>query len=635
MSKSAETVEFKAEMNQLMDIIIHSLYSHKEVFLRELLSNAADALDKVRFEGLTDASLLDGDADLKIKLIVDEEKKTLTISDNGIGMSRTTIIDQLGTIAKSGTKEFLAKLKDSGADDAPNLIGQFGVGFYASFMVADQVTVISRLAGETAAVKWESEGKGQFTLEDAERAGRGTDVILHLKEDEAEWLQDWTLRSTVKKFSDFVEHPIVMDVEKEDKPSEEGAETVKTISEEQLNSSKAIWIRNKSDVKDDEYKDFYKAISRDFNDPARWIHYRAEGTMEFNTLLFIPKSKPFDMFQGEERKSSLHLYVNRVQIMEDCETLLPGWLRFVKGVVDSSDLPLNVSRELLQETKTLEKIRKVLVGRVIKTLGDMRDKSWDEYKVFWSNFGDVIKEGVGTDFTNREKIQDLLIFESSLGVAGEPTPLKKIIENMSDDQDTLWYLVGESRAQIENSPYLEAFKDGAQDVLFLTEPIDEWMVQHLNEVGGKTLKAVDQGELPADDDEAMKTARETFKPFLEAMEEKLSLVKNIRLSSRLKKSAACLVADEGAMSSQMERMMRAMNPDAPAPESARVLELNPNHAAVERLKALYETDSADGRIDSCLRVLYDQALIAEGNQILDPADFAERVNQLMVSALEK
>ena len=635
MSKSTETLEFKAEMNQLMDIIIHSLYSHKEVFLRELLSNAADALDKVRFQALTNPDLVADDAPLKIKLVIDKLNNTLTISDNGIGMSRTTIVDQLGTIAKSGTKEFLETLKASDEKDAPDLIGQFGVGFYASFMVADKVTGISRLAGETEAVKWTSEGRGQFTLEDTERAGRGTDVVLHLKEDESEWLQEWTLRSTVKKFSDYVEHAIVMDVEKETPAPEEGGDPIKTVTEEQLNSSKAIWLRSRGEVQDEEYKDFYKAISRDFGDPARWIHYRAEGTLEFNTLLFIPQNKPLDLFQGDDRNSSLHLYVNRVQIMDDCETLLPGWLRFVKGVVDSNDLPLNVSRELLQETRTLEKIRKVLIGRVLKTLGNMRDKSWDEYKTFWENFGAVIKEGVGTDFANRDKIRELLIFETSLTVAGEPTPLNKIIENMSDEQDTLWYLVGETRAQLENSPYLEAFKDGSQEVLFLTEPIDEWMIQHLGEVEGKTLKAVDRGELPAADNEALAKTREAFKPFLEAMEGQLDAVKNIRLSSRLKKSAACLVADEGAMSSQMERMMQAMNPDAPAPSAERILELNPDHAAVTQLRSLYEANNDDARVGNCLRVLYDQALIAEGNQILDPADFAERINQLMVSALAK
>lgn len=628
---AAETLTFQTEQKQLMEIIIHSLYSHKEIFLRELISNACDAVDKARFQGLTDKELLEGDEAWKIKLIADKEAGTLTLSDNGIGMSRESIVQDLGTIARSGTRAFLEQLKENQGGDAVDLIGQFGVGFYASFMVAEEVTVLSRPAGKgTQAVRWVSRGEGTFSVEDAEKEGRGTDVILKLREDEKEFLEEWRLRQVVKKFSDYVEHPVVMDVEREEG---EGDEKQTVVKEETLNSRKAIWLRGKDEVTEEEHEEFYRHLSHDFSGkPLRTIHYAAEGTLEFRALLYIPAAKPFDFLMPTEPKSALHLYVQRVQIMADCESLLPAYLRFVKGVVDSSDLPLNVSRELLQENRTLARIRKNLVGKVLGELESMRDDAAEEYAGFFENFGTHLKEGVIQEAGDRDRLARLLRFESINTEAGKTLSLAEYVEAMPEGQEAIHFLCGEDRARLEKSPYLEVFRARGQDVLLMTDPIDDWFVQHLTTFEEKPLKAVDRGEL--DETDAEKEKREQqgkeYADLLTFLQEQLDGVKEVRLSSRLKESAACLVADEHGMSANMERILRKMGRDEMAAPSERVLEINPDHDAVQALRTVFTEDKADERLKDYALLLHEQALIAEGSAIPDPVGFAARINRLLV-----
>ena len=622
---SAEKLAFKTELKQLLDLITHSLYSHKEVFLRELISNACDAIDKLQFNSVNHEELLEGDSDWKIKITPDSAAGTLTVSDNGIGMDRETIVRELGTIARSGTLEFLDNLRKSEAGDRPELIGQFGVGFYASFMVADKVTVISRAAGETQAVRWESDGQGEFSVEEADKPTRGTDVILHLREGEKEFLEPWTIRPIVTKFSDFVEHPVVMDVEKE----EDGEK--KTV-EETLNKRKAIWLRSKSDITEAEYEEFYRHLSHDVGKPAKTIHYVAEGANEFRVLLFIPGQKPFDMTFGEQ-KPKLHLYVRRVFIMDDCEKLLPTYLRFVRGVVDSSDLPLNVSREMLQQNPILDNIRKNIIGKVLKTLADMQENEYEAYVKFHGELGAILKEGVSEDFSNRERIAELLLFESSKTAAGEYTSLDKYVEAMPEGQEEIYYLIGESRELLAASPYLEAFKARGHEVLLMTDPIDEFWVSSLPEFKGKKLRSVDKGELPSSDEdkEKHKEVEQKFAVLLAYLKGRLEDdVKEVRLSHRLTDSAACLVADEHAMGAHMERLMERIGRGESIPQSKRILELNPEHRAVTAMYALYAEDPKDPRVEDYARILYDQAVIAEGSKVQDPLAFARRVNNLLV-----
>ena len=615
-----KTMKFKTELEQLLHLITHSLYSHREVFLRELISNACDAIDKVRFEGLNHPEMLDGDSDWKITLRADKEAKTLTISDNGIGMSREQVIENLGTIAHSGTKAFLARAKEISAENNPELIGQFGVGFYASFMVADKVTVITKAHGEEP-VQWESTGTGSFTLSEAEKEHRGTDITLHLKEDAEEYLNEWTIRSTVKKFSDFLEHPVVLiTAEKDD---EKGSEEEK---EEQINSQKAIWLRPKSQITDEEYGEFYKHISHDTNNPAETIHYNAEGAIEFKALLFIPEHKPFDMMWNNDPKAHLSLYVQRVFISSDFDNLLPGYLRFVKGVVDSSDLPLNVSREILQENPLLDKIRKNLVGRILKTLAEMKKKDFKKFETFHDNFSTILKEGLQTDWENREKIADLLLFESTAKAAGEKTCLADYVESLSEDQKEILYLAGESRAAIENSPYLESFKADGREVLLMTDPIDDFVIPQLMEYKGRKLKAVNKGELEEDKKKLKKEEKE-FKGYIGYAKELLNGVREVKLTSRLKDSAAILVGDEYSMSPHIEEMMRRMGQEVPKREA--VLELNPDHTVVKKVQALYEADPKDPQVERLTRLLHDQAVIASGAKIEDPAAFAARLNAVL------
>jgi molecular chaperone HtpG len=619
-----QRMEFKTELKQLLDLITHSLYTKKEIFLRELISNAADAIDKARFEGLKRPELLEGDADFKIRLVADKDKSTLTISDNGIGMSRESVVQDLGTIARSGTKAFLENLKKSDVQDRPELIGQFGVGFYSAFMVADRVTVTTRAAGTPAsdAVRWESDGQGEFTVESAEKPTRGTDVTLHLREDAKEFLDSWRLRQVVKQYSDFIEHPIVMEVENTPDP---GKPEEKETKEETFNSRQAIWLRNKSQVKPEEYNEFYKTLARDFEDPLKTIHVSAEGGVtDFKALMFIPAHRPMDFFY-KEPKSGLDLYVKRVLIQHESEELLPTWLRFVKGVVDSADLPLNVSRETLQHHPLLAKIKSNLVNRVLKSLEEMRDSEFDNYLKFYKEFGTTLKEGIPQDWSNKDRIADLLLFESTKTKPGEYTTLAKYVEAMPVDQKEIHFLIGESRALIENSPYLESFKAKGEDVLLLTEPIDEFVTSALSEYKGKKLQAADRGEVEKKEDTR-------FEGLLKVLGAKLPEVKEVRLSSRLKESAAVLVADEHAPSAHFERLMKRAGRSAELPQSKRILELNPDHPAIQSLNALFEKSPTDDRLETFAHLLHAQAVIAEGSKIEDPTGFAKRLNDLLVKA---
>ena len=623
-----KTMEFKTELSQLLHLITHSLYSHREIFLRELISNSCDAIDKIRFAALTNADLLDGDNDWKISLSVDQKAKTLTITDNGIGMDEEALIENLGTIAHSGTKAFLAQMEQEGAKDNPDLIGQFGVGFYSSFMVADRVTVETKQHGKNA-VKWTSEGTGSFTLDEGTRDHRGTSVTLHLKDDADEYLEEYRLRELVKKFSDFVEHPITMMVTRTEG---EGDDKKEVETEETLNTRKAIWLRSKNEVSDEEYNEFYKHISHDFTDPAEVIHYAAEGAMEFKALLFIPAKKPFDMMMGVgDQKAHLNLYVQRVFISNEFENLLPPYLRFVKGVIDAADLPLNVSREILQENPQLDQIRRNIVSRIFKTLKAMKKSDEKKYLEFYAEFGQILKEGLQMDFENREKIADLLYFESSATKAGELRSLEKLAAELGEDQKEILYLSAEHRGMAENSPFIEGYKADKKEVLFMLDPIDEFVIPHIGEYKGKTLKAVNKGA--AGDDESLKDEKEKFKGFLGFVQEKLSGVKEVRLSTRLKESPACLVGEEHSMSPHIEAMMRRAG--QPVPEMERVLELNPTHPAVKAVQAIYEADEKDEKLGESVELLRDLAHVAEGSKVEQPAAFAARIAALMARDLNR
>jgi molecular chaperone HtpG len=616
-----ETLEFKAELKQLLHLITHSLYSDREIFLRELISNASDAINKVRFDALANADKLEGNTDWKIKLTPDAAAGTLTVSDNGVGMSRAEVVENLGTVAQSGTKAFLEAAKRAGKSaEAPGLIGQFGVGFYSAFMVADKVTVVTRPAGSNPAdgTKWESDGQGTFTVAPAEKPTRGTDVILHLKEDAKEFLEPYRLRALVRKFSDFLEFPVVMDVETE-------TDGKKETKEETLNSRKAIWLRNKSEVKREEYDEFYKSIAHDTEPPAAVIHYAAEGKTEFKVLAFVPAKKPF-AFDWQEPVAGLKLYVQRVLIMDRCEQVLPFYLRFVQGVVDSADLPLNVSRELLQQNPLLDVIQKSVVKNVLDTLAGMKNVEFDKYLAFYKGFGPVLKEGLTRDWNNREKIADLLLFESANTEPGKFTTLAEYVGKMPEGQTEIYYLIGESAEQLRKSPYLEAFRAKGRDVLLLTDPVDEFAIPHLDAYKGKRLQAADRAETAAGD-AVPADLTEKFAPLLSAIKPKLPEVADVRLTTRLTESAACLVAGGDAMSAHMERILERMGRGGEG--TKRVLELNPKNPAVEAVRELHIKNAADPRIEGYARLLYEQAVIAEGSAVADPVAFARRVNELI------
>lgn len=631
---STEKHEFKTELKQLLDIIIHSLYSNKEIFLRELISNACDAIDKVRFESLTNADLLQGEDDWKIKLIPDPERGTLTISDNGIGMTKDELLENLGTIAKSGTQAFIENLKSADADQRPDLIGQFGVGFYSCLMVADRVDVVTRAAGEgTKGFRWSTDGQGEYSVEPEVKASRGTDVVLHLKDDDKEFLEEFRLRSIVKRYSDFVEHPITMDVEEE---REEGDEKVKETVEKTLNSQKALWLKSPSEISEDDYNEFYRHVTHAFDEPLRTIHYTAEGMQEFTALVYIPSKKPFD-FYHREPKSGLSLYIKRVFIMDDCEKLVPPYLRFAKGLVDSSDLPLNVSRELLQDNPMLSKMSGALTKKILSTLEEMKDKEGDDYLTFWKEFGPVLKEGVGNDFKNKDKLAELLLFQSTKTEGDAYRSLADYVNDMGGDQEEIYYLIGESRELLEKSPLLEAFREKDQEVLLLTDPIDEWMVPGLGEFREKKLKAIDRGTIEDDDEKSdeRKKTEENFKGLFDCLQERIGDVKSVRVSDRLKESAAVLVSDDDDPGAHMERLMSKLGRDGEMPASKRILEMNAEHPAVKALKSLFDANPDDDRIATYGRLLYDQAVIAEGSTVKDPQAMAKRINELLARDAEK
>jgi molecular chaperone HtpG len=625
-SSQKETLGFQAEVKQLLQLMIHSLYSNKEIVLRELISNASDASDKLRFSALSDNTLYGGDSDLKIRLAFDKAARTLTITDNGIGMSRAEVIENIGTIAKSGTKEFFKSLTGDQAKDA-NLIGQFGVGFYSAFIIADKVTLTTLRAGETEAVKWESAGEGDFTLEPADKKTRGTEIVLHLREGEDEFLNDWKLKSIIRKYSDHITLPIVM------KKSEwKDGEQVPTDEDETVNKASALWARAKNDITEEEYQEFYKHVSHDFENPLAWSHNRVEGNQEYISLLYVPSKAPFDLYD-RERSHGIKLYVKRVFILEDAEKLMPQYLRFVRGVIDSADLPLNVSREILQHSKDIDAIKAASVKKVLGLLEDLAENKSEEYQAFWGEFGRVLKEGPGEDFANKEKIAGLLRFASTqLDTEAQVVGFKDYIARMKDGQEAIYYITADSFAAAQHSPHLEIFRKKGIEVLLLSDRVDEWMLGSLTEFDGKKLQSIAKGDLDLGklEDEAEKEAKKQVEDAAKDLVEKVKAtlgeqVKEVRVTHRLTDSPACLVAGENDLSGNLERMLKAAGQKTP--ESKPTLEINPTHGLVERLKS----EKDDAKFNDLAHLLFDQALLAEGGQLNDPASFVKRMNSLLIS----
>ena len=620
-----ETLGFQTEVKQLLQLMIHSLYSNREIFLRELVSNASDACDKLRFEGLHNAALFENDSDLSIRIGYDKAARTLTVSDNGVGMSRDEVINNLGTIAKSGTREFFSRLSGDQQKDA-HLIGQFGVGFYSSFIVADKVTVLTRRAGENAdqGVRWESDGGGEFSIEMVDRPSRGTEITLHLREEQEDLLDGHRLRGIIRKYSNHIVQPILMKKEE----WKEGKQEI-TVEDETVNQASALWARSKSEITDEQYKEFYKHVGHDFDDPLAWTHARVEGRQEYTQLLYIPAHAPFDLWDRNVRHG-IKLYVRRVFIMDDAEQLMPLYLRFVRGVVDSSNLPLNVSREILQESKDIEAIRAGCAKKVLGLLEDMAVNDREKYATFWGEFGKVLKEGVGEDFANKDRIAGLLRFASThADTTDETVSLKDYIARMKEGQEKIYYVTAETFNAAKNSPHLEVFRKKGIEVLLMSDRVDEWAMSYLTEFDGKQFASVAKGGLDLGklEDEAEKQAQEKeadeFKELTEKIKGSLAeRVKEVRVTHRLTDSPACLVADEHDLSGNLARMLKAAGQKAPV--SQPILEINPQHPVVLRLK------SEEKRFDDWAAVLFDQALLAEGGQLDDPATFVRRVNQLML-----
>jgi molecular chaperone HtpG len=620
--------KFKAEVNKVLDLVIHSLYSHKEIFLRELISNASDAIDKARYLALTDPAVNPGGDEWRIELIPDAAAGTLTVRDNGIGLSRDEAAEALGTIAHSGTKEFLTLLESREVKDNPELIGQFGVGFYAAFMVADQVTVLSRRAGLPAeqAVRWQSEADGSYTLEDVAKEGRGTDVILHLKEEARQYLQEWELRKVVKQYSDFIEYPVQMTVTRSQPDPEDKEQRIETTEVVTLNSRKAIWLKDKSEISEGEYQEFYRHISHDFADPAKTIHYKAEGTTEFSALLYLPKQRPFNIYY-QDYKIGPTLYVRRVQIMDHCEAMLPPYLRFVKGVVESADLPLNVSREILQDNKIVAVINKNLTKKVLDTLAEMKKSEPEDYDSFYGQFGRVLKEGIHHDYARRETIAELLLFETTKTEAGKRVSLADYVARMPAEQQEIYYMTGPDRATAEASPYLEAFKEKGFEVLLATDDIDDLIISGLGRYQEKEFQSALKGDLDLGDGRKEEKQQE-YGDLLALMQEQLQeQVSAVRVSGRLKDSAVCLVAGEHDLDPQMAKMFRAMGQEVP--KGQRVLEVNPDHPLIARMQALFAADAQSDRLKEYVELLYDQALLLEGDRPRDPVAFARTLSKLM------
>ena len=633
---TTQQMEFKTEIKQLLDLMIHSLYSHKEIFLREIISNASDAIDKARYESLTNSNILEGEKDWKIKITADIKNGTLMVSDNGIGMTYDEVIAELGTIARSGTKEFLEIIKEKKSLDDPELIGQFGVGFYSSFMVADRVTVISRKAGtgNVKGVKWESSGEGSFTVDEIEKSGKGTDVILHLREEDKKYLQEWEIRDVVKRYSDFIEHPVTMDVEREKESTIKKGEKVKLVEEETLNSMKAIWLKNRPDISETEYNEFYKHVSHDFSDPAKVIHYRAEGKSEFTSLLYIPSLRPPDILYKEYKIGPM-LYVKRVKIMDHCEDLMPPYLRFIRGVVDSSDLPLNVSREILQNNRQIDTMKNSITKKVMDALGDMKKNEYEKYLKFYKEFGRVLKEGIHYDYSKKEGIAELLLFPSTKTEGDTYTTLEDYAAGMMEGQDKVYFITGATREEALKSPYLEASKEKDYEVLIMLDDIDDFIMGGL-EYKGKKFMSVVKGEITLDkkEEEKKEEAGRKYRKLIDFIKGDLNdKVKDVRLSGRLKDSPCCLVSEETDMDSQMQNMLRSMGQEVP--ETKRTLEINPSHPVFEGMNTLFEKDSKDERLHEFSHLLYGQALLLEGSKPEDPSVFAKYVSKLMLENLKK
>jgi molecular chaperone HtpG len=634
---SATTHKFQAEVGQVLHLVIHSLYSHKEIFLRELVSNASDALDKLRFRALTEPQLTAGDDALEIRLVPDPEKKTLIIEDTGIGMTEAELAENLGTIAHSGSRAFLEQLAKQGSEkEKVTLIGQFGVGFYSAYLVADRVDVISRAAGSEKAFRWTSDGKDSFTIVEDERAQRGTSVVLHLRADQEEFLEDWRLRELVVRYSDFVAHPIKLKVTR--KAKDEDSDEEKTELET-INKASALWQRSKSEITDEQYAEFYRHLTHDPKPPLARAHFRVEGSQEFAALLFVPQQPEPDFF-AQDRKRGVRLFVKRVFIMEDCEELLPQWLRFVRGVVDSDDLPLNVSRETLQDSAAVRAIKKQLTKKVLDLLDDVNKERPEDYATFWKGHGSVLKTGLAIDFEYKERLGNLLRFESSHTVesGGGLTSLADYVSRMKEKQDAIYYVLGESVKALAGSPHLEALRARGFEVLYMTDPVDEWATDGLREFSGKKLVSAMRADLPPlDDSEEAKKAKDeakgTFAKLTARMTEVLGeRVREVRISERLTDSPVCLVVGEGSHA-YLERMLRERG--HAVQKGKRILEINPQHPLVESMRALAEQDASSERLTTFIETLYDQALVTEGSPIEDPARFAKNLTQLLTQAARR
>ena len=623
-----ETQAFQTEVSRVLDLVIRSLYSNKEIFLRELISNASDAAEKLRFEALSNEGLYEDQSDLAIRLTVDKEKGTLTISDSGIGMNRDEVVSNIGTIARSGTKAFIESMSGDKAQDS-QLIGQFGVGFYSAFIVADRVTIETRKAGTVAdeGVRWESEGTDSYSIENIHKESRGTDITLHLREDEKEFLDEWRLRSVINKFSDHISIPVMM--LKESMGEEEEEEKEKGEEWEQVNTGTALWMRSKSDVSDEEYKEFYKHIAHDFDDPLEWIHNRVEGTNEYTSLLYVPKRAPFDLWDPNQ-KHGVKLYVKRVFIMDEADKLMPRYLRFIKGIVDADDLPLNVSREILQHNRKIDAIRTANIKRILGLLEKMSKKE-EEYQEFWNTFGRVLKEGPAEDHDNAERIAGLLRFVTTKSEGDiQSVGLDQYLERMPEKQEKIYYITADSLSAARYSPHLEVFKKNDIEVLLLTDHVDEWLVSHLHEYKGKKLQSVAKGELDdalIKEEEKAEEKEEQAKEhegFLERIQSSLGdRSKEVRVSKRLTESPACLVVEDYDMSQNLARVLKQMGQDAPMPTP--ILEINLDHPVVKKL----EQTEAKEQFDDLASVLFDQALLAEGGKLDDPAAFVHRLNSLL------
>ena len=637
VAAQSETLHFEAETKQILDLVAHHLYSDKEIFLRELISNSSDASDKLRYMALSDNALYEGDSELKIKVLVDKEARTVTISDNGIGMSREDVIEHLGTIAKSGTRAFRDMLEQEQKSDQDHSIGQFGVGFYSAFVVADKVVVRTRKAGMEAnqAVYWESDGRGEYTIQNAEKPTRGTDVVLHLKKDEDEFLEDYRLRSVIKKYSDHILLPIEMQkvaAASEETEEEKDKAEADAPEFEVVNQANALWTLPKSDISDEQYTELYKHISHDFEEPLAWVHNKVEGTSDYTSLLYIPKKPPFDLYHREAQRG-LKLYVRRVFIMDDAEHFMPMYLRFVKGIIDSSDLPLNISRELLQNNRDIDRIRTGSVKKVLSLLENMAKNDAEKYQTFWKAFGQVLKEGPAEDYANRDRVAKLLRFASTHTDSEEQTvSFEDYVSRMQEGQEKIYYLTADNYMAAKNSPLLEMFRKKGLEVLLLSERVDEWLVAHLNEFDGKSLQSIAKGDVDFGEEETEEAKQEKektedeYKSMLEQMQKVLeSQVKEVRLTNRLTDSPCCVVFDANDMSGHLQRMMSAAGQEVPT--SKPIFEINPKHPLVLKVKG--ETD--DDRFGLWSNVLLKQALLAEGETLEDAPAFVKQLNELLAS----